>query len=58
MTFSLWGETGFKSRKQSINRFRGWGGVMGLEGGGVGGHDPKSNISRFQICGGCRSSTT
>ena len=36
MTFSLWGETGLKSRKWSINRLGGWGyglWVMGFEGG-------------------------
>ena len=27
------GETGLKSRKLSINRFRGWGGVPGFERG-------------------------
>ena len=34
--FQLVGETGLSSRKWSINRFRGWGGIMGFEGGWVG----------------------
>ena len=45
VTFSLWGETGFKSRKQFINRFRGWDGVMGFERGGVGGDMIQSQTS-------------
>ena len=43
---------GLSPRKCSINRFRGVGWVMGFEGGGVGGHDRKSNISTVQISRG------
>ena len=40
--FSLWEETGSKSRKRSIYRFRGWGGLRRfLREVGVGGRDPK-----------------